>query len=46
MERYRLLLANQGLSPEMFEANVRADLSNRQVTVRCWRQRLHFEFSG
>jgi peptidyl-prolyl cis-trans isomerase D len=31
MERYRLLLANQGLSPEMFEANVRADLSNRQV---------------
>ncbi len=31
MERYRLLLANQGMSPEMFEANVRADLSNRQV---------------
>jgi peptidyl-prolyl cis-trans isomerase D len=33
MERYRLLLANQGMSPEMFEANVRADLSNRQVLV-------------
>lgn len=31
MERYRQLLGNQGLSPEMFEANVRADLSNRQV---------------
>ncbi len=31
MERYRQLLSNQGLSPEMFEANVRADLSNRQV---------------
>ena len=31
MERYRQLLANQGMSPEMFEANVRADLSNRQV---------------
>lgn len=33
MERYRLLLANQGMTPEMFEANVRADLSNRQVLV-------------
>ena len=31
MERYRKLLAGQGMSPEMFEANVRADLSNRQV---------------
>lgn len=31
MERYRQLLANQGMSPEMFEASVRADLSNRQV---------------
>lgn len=33
MERYRLLLANQGMSPEMFEANMRTDLSNRQVLV-------------
>jgi peptidyl-prolyl cis-trans isomerase D len=31
MERYRQLLASQGLTPEMFEANVRADLSSRQV---------------
>ncbi|MEO5659480.1 MAG: SurA N-terminal domain-containing protein [Polaromonas sp.] len=31
MERYRKLLGIQGMSPEMFEANVRADLSNRQV---------------
>ena len=31
MERYRQLLGAQGLSPEMFEANVRADLSRRQV---------------
>ena len=31
MERYRQLLAAQGMSPEMFEANVRTDLSNRQV---------------
>jgi peptidyl-prolyl cis-trans isomerase D len=31
MERYRQLLGTQGMSPEMFEANVRADLSNRQV---------------
>ena len=33
MERYRQLLGSQGLSPEMFEANVRADLSNRQVLL-------------
>jgi peptidyl-prolyl cis-trans isomerase D len=33
MERYRQLLGSQGLSPEMFEANVRSDLSNRQVLV-------------
>ena len=33
MERYRQLLGAQGLSPEMFEANVRSDLSNRQVLV-------------
>ena len=31
MERYRQLVAAQGLTPDMFEANVRADLSNRQV---------------
>lgn len=31
MARYRQLLSSQGLSPEMFEANVRADLSGRQV---------------
>ncbi len=31
MERYRQLLGSQGLSPEMFEANVRADISSRQV---------------
>ena len=33
MDRYRQLLAPQGLSPEMFEANVRTDLANRQVMV-------------
>ena len=33
MERYRQLLGSQGLSPEMFEANVRAELSSRQVMV-------------
>lgn len=33
MERYRQLLSTQGMSPEIFEANVRADLSNRQVWV-------------
>ncbi|CAN5138149.1 SurA N-terminal domain-containing protein [soil metagenome] len=31
MERYRQLLSIQGMSPEMFEANVRTDLSRRQV---------------
>lgn len=31
MERYRQLLSSQGLSPEMFEAQVRADLASRQV---------------
>ena len=31
MERYRQLLASQGMSPEMFEATVRTDLSVRQV---------------
>lgn len=31
MERYRQLLGSQGLSPEIFESNVRAELSNRQV---------------
>ena len=31
MERYRQLLATQGLTPESFEAQVRADLSTRQV---------------
>ncbi|WP_234263109.1 SurA N-terminal domain-containing protein [Hydrogenophaga sp. NFH-34] len=31
VEAYRELLARQGLSPEMFEARVRADLSRQQV---------------
>ena len=31
MDRYRQLLAQQGLTPEGFEANVRYDLSSRQV---------------
>jgi len=31
MERYRQLLGAQGMSPEMFEASVRTDLSTRQV---------------
>ncbi len=31
MARYRQLVGSQGMSPEMFEANVRADLSARQV---------------
>ncbi len=31
MERYRQLLGAQGMTPEMFEANIRADLSRRQV---------------
>ena len=33
LERYRQLLSTQGLSPEMFESNVRSDLSTRQVLV-------------
>ncbi len=31
MDAYRQLLGSQNLTPEMFEANVRADLSRRQV---------------
>lgn len=31
MERYRQLLARQGMSPEMFEARMRSDLAARQV---------------
>jgi len=31
MERYRQLLATQGMSPESFEAQVRSDLASRQV---------------
>lgn len=31
IERYRQLLSSQGMSPEMFEAQVRADLASRQV---------------
>jgi peptidyl-prolyl cis-trans isomerase D len=31
MERYKQMVASQGLTPEMFETQVRADLSNRQV---------------
>lgn len=31
MARYRQLVGQQGMTPEMFEANVRADLSARQV---------------
>ncbi len=31
-ERYRQLVAQQGLSPEGFEAKIRADISSRQVT--------------
>lgn len=33
MERYKQLLGAQGMSPEMFEANVRTDLSTRQVLM-------------
>lgn len=33
MQRYKQLLGAQGLSPEMFEANVRTDLSTRQVLM-------------
>ena len=32
-DRYRQLLSAQGLSPEMFEANVRADIASRQVVA-------------
>lgn len=31
MERYRQLLASQGMTPEIFEANVKAGLPSRQV---------------
>ena len=31
IERYRQLLASQGMTPEMFEAQVRADLASRQT---------------
>ena len=31
VERYRELVGRQGMSPEMFEARVRSDLSSRQV---------------
>ena len=31
MERYKQLLSSQGMTPEMFEASVRADMSTRQV---------------
>lgn len=31
IERYRQLVGSQGMSPEMFEANVRRDLAARQV---------------
>ena len=31
MERYKQLLGTQGMTPEMFEASVRTDLSTRQV---------------
>ena len=33
MARYKQLLGAQGMSPEMFEANVRTDLSTRQVLM-------------
>lgn len=33
VERYRQLLGSQGLSPEMFEGNVRSDLATRQVLL-------------
>jgi len=33
MERYKQLLGVQGMSPEMFEASVRTDLSTRQVLM-------------
>lgn len=31
VERYRMLLAGQGMTPEMFEANMRRQMSTRQV---------------
>lgn len=31
MERYKQILGSQGMSPEMFEAGLRTDLSRRQV---------------
>ena len=31
MERYRQLVGSQGMTPEMFESQVRSDLSSRQV---------------
>ncbi|GBU14716.1 peptidylprolyl isomerase [Polaromonas sp.] len=31
MEAYRQLLGNNGMSPEMYESSIRADLSNQQV---------------
>ncbi len=33
MERYRQLLAGQGMTPEMFEASVRSEQATRQVLV-------------
>src|SRR3990167_5915385 len=31
MERYRLLVGSQGMTPEMFEARMRSDIATRQV---------------
>ena len=33
MERYRQLVGSQGMTPDMFEAQVRSDLSSRQVLL-------------
>ncbi len=33
LERYRQLVGSQGMTPEMFEAQVRTDLSSRQVLL-------------
>ena len=33
VDRYRQLVGSQGMTPEMFEAQVRADLSSRQVMM-------------
>jgi len=33
LERYRQLVGSQGMTPDMFEAQVRADLSSRQVLL-------------